>query len=389
MIQLSQKDLIIIKQSQNWASRSISKLKSLSDRKFGSNLRDILNSGVSIRDQLRDIWDDLVSRETTLDNKALNTFVALRHQFDVIKTTIVNIIVPKLAKDGVDIRGYYKAKEIPEDADDKKVNKAKDKPRNDKDKYLNFIGTQIADISAVAPKELFAQQREALDKLNVFNEMLKKENNETKYIKLYEDATNIYTAYKELITNFMSKNVEESSIEDKKSQTYSALIKNANNIEAASYYYLLALSEYGSISTRLKDVSLPVKQVIPFVREKSDIYTYRKAAIQSTKELMMSSKDFMRGIQGAIIEKDALMKWVAVIEAFNAFADQYNLRLTYYSGFYDILSIKARQDKMLKSKKAPKVKGQEYSLGDFSEYNWSELPNSSQYKFKPIEKIRF
>ena len=111
MEQLSQKDLIIIKQSQNWASRSISKLHSLTDKKSGRDLRAFLDKGVVIRDQLRDIWDDLVSRETVLDNKALNTFVSLRFVLETMKTSIENIIVPSLEKDGVDIKSHYHQEE--------------------------------------------------------------------------------------------------------------------------------------------------------------------------------------------------------------------------------------------------------------------------------------
>ena len=393
MEQLSQKDLIIIKQSQNWASRSISKLRSLTDKKSGRDLRAFLDKGVVIRDQLRDIWDDLVSRETVLDNKALNTFVSLRFVLETMKTSVENIIVPSLEKDGIDIRSHYHQEEAQEVAPEK-GRKGKEIPKENKEaeQYDLYIKQFIADVAGAAvPEGLETQQKDTVDKLNFTNDLLNKSKNPEKSLKIYNDAEKIYENYKNLMKSNMEKKISEKP-EDKNAQLYVELIKNAADIETSSYYYMVSMGDYGMISTRLKDKVLPVKQIIPFVREKSDIYSYRKATIRATKELLMFAKVFVMTIQKAITEKNQLNKWVIVIDGFNKFADEYNARVSLFGSFYDALAIKAKYDKMLKMQRTPKKKdkdkGNNYTLENFENYNWQEMPSTSKYKFKLIEHIK-
>ena len=385
MEQLSQKDLIIIKQSQNWASRSISKLHSLTDKKSGRDLRAFLDKGVVIRDQLRDIWDDLVSRETVLDNKALNTFVSLRFVLETMKTSIENIIVPSLEKDGVDIKSHYHQEEEPAPPKDKE--KVKEQPR-ETEQYDLYIKQFIADVAGAAvPEGLETQQKETLDRLNFSNDLLNQSKNPEKALKIYKDAEKIYQNYKNLTQSHMANEISNKT-EEKIGQIYTGLIKNASNIETASYYYMVSLGDYGMISTRVKDKALPIKQIIPYVREKSDIYSYRKATIRATKELLVFAKEFIKAIQKAIAEKNQLTKWIIVIDCFNKFADEYNSRVALYGAFYDALAIKAKYDKMLKMQRAPKNKDKDYSLEGFENYNWQEMPSTSKFKFKLIEHIK-
>lgn len=114
MQHLNENDLIIIKQSQSWASRSYSKLKSIfGDREYGRFLRQILDKTVVIRDKSRSIYDLLVAiREKTInDTKAMSEFREIKLTCDTIRATILGTIVPALMKNGVDIVQYYRDQE--------------------------------------------------------------------------------------------------------------------------------------------------------------------------------------------------------------------------------------------------------------------------------------
>ncbi|MFZ4768695.1 MAG: hypothetical protein ACOYLO_00845, partial [Ferruginibacter sp.] len=110
---LNKKDLIIIKESQGWASKSISKLRSLTDKRHGAYLRDLLEKSTLLRDRCGDVWDDLVTSGSTEvprtinDRKAFDDFRGIKILLDNIKYVVINVVAPSLLKEKVDIKGHY------------------------------------------------------------------------------------------------------------------------------------------------------------------------------------------------------------------------------------------------------------------------------------------
>ena len=172
---------------------------------------------------------------------------------------------------------------------------------------------------------------------------------------------------------------------------YQNLIKNAATVEAATYYYMLSLAGYGTIKTPTKEVLTSVKQFIPFIREPSDIYSLRANVIAASKDLYSSATEFARAIQSAIKTEDKLSKWIMIIEKHDEFVDIYNSKIPFFVSLYDALAYKAKHDKLLKSRKKIKDKkdiGTDYSLGDFSSYDWSDVYGSGSSRFREAEKIK-
>ncbi|MFZ4795840.1 MAG: hypothetical protein ACOYMA_00005, partial [Bacteroidia bacterium] len=175
---------------------------------------------------------------------------------------------------------------------------------------------------------------------------------------------------------------------------YQNLIKNAATVEVATYYYMLSLAGYGTIKTPTKEVLTSVKQFIPFIREPSDIYSLRTNVIAASKDLYSSATEFARAIQSAIKTEDKLSKWIMIIEKHDEFVDIYNSKIPFFVSLYDALAYKAKHDKLLKSRKKIKDKkdkkdiGTDYSLGDFSSYDWSDVYGSGSSRFREAEKIK-
>jgi len=394
MINLTEKDLIIIKQSSNWATRSISRIKSLPDTTYGGHLREILNKSNIIYNDLHTIWDNFVSaneNRTVQDYKGLSEFAGLKIIFDSIRSIIVRIIVPKLIKDKIDIISVYKKEDEKKSPPKPVKGKGLDKGSPDQNKVEKSedVSRYIQEISAASILPGFEnKQADILRKLHILYNSMQTEN-----ISI-EDFENKFLAAKKMYLGYLEAiKVEAEKIKPKNSEKsiYSSLIKNASKVEEATYYYLLSLGKYSRIRTPIKDVLTSVKQYIPFVREPADIYSYRRTAIYSTKELTKFAEEFSEVIQEAISQTDKLTKWVMIINKFNDFADQYNSKINFFEEMFESLLLKSKHDKLLRSKKPLKgdQKNQKYELEGFSEYNMMDFSSSARSKFKPIEKITF
>lgn len=242
----------------------------------------------------------------------------------------------------------------------------------------------IAEIRGLALQENATGLRDkaANDLEGIIQNMQEENVSDDDFTNLFRMAQTVYAEF-----NNAHKSLAEKSV---KSNVYSALIKNAKTADEVVFYQLLALGSYGAIRTPLRGAFTALKQYIPFAGEAPDIYEHRRAAINAAKELADDSKAFIVSIQEAMSTDDKMMKWVSVIDAFNAFADSYNSKTIYFSSMYDALSIKSRHDKMIKTRKElkDKQKGESYELSDFSEYDWRDTPTLSSSRFKPIEKIK-
>lgn len=399
MIQLTNTDLLIIKQSQGWASRSISKLKSFTDRRHGRDLRSVIDKAVNVRDKCGDVWDDLASRTLPLDKKAITEFTEIRITFSSIKNHIERLVIPNLLKENVDIVKYYKEREAEREKINKPPEDQPNKPKSGKSKpqaqikeeekqfkkskqeIKEYIQTLMAEIlaSPVVP-ELFAD-RNATEKqlaalINEIDQDIPFENlNELK-----DKANAILQQYK----NNLAANI---NIEKKESERLTSLIKNALNTKTATYYYLLALAKYGPIKTPLKSTWTNIKQYIPFAGESSDIHSYRKEAIDAAKELRNFSKEFIVTIQKAISTTEQLSKWVSIIDKYNEFVDLYNSKINFFANMHEAYLLKSRSDEMLKRKKNKTDKSEEY--GYSMDYDWRDMPSLTRGKFKSAEKIEF
>ena len=382
MDKLSKTDILIIKQSQNWASRSISKLKSFSDKQYGRFLRDLLNKSFSVIVNLREIWDNFVSfkDKTANAHKALSDFASIKILFDSIKHMIMHLIVPKLLQDGVNITQYYTEKQRQEKKLKEEGNKAPVSINSiDRTEKIKSVQKIIAGILAeIIPDELSSIRNETLSRLQIIIDELKKDISEESFNTSYAKAIELGETFKNKIKESLSKKTSN--------ELYSNLIKSAGSVEEATSYYLLSLGKYGLITTPVKETLTSIKQVIPFAGESEDIYSYKKNVVDATKELIAKAKEFTITIQKAIGNDDKLSKWTSIIDLYNEFADLYNSKIDLFVYLYEALRMKAKQDKLLKSRKKQKDdKG--YELPDFSGYDWQDLPSVTKSKFKPIEKI--
>ena len=365
-------DLLIIKQSQGWASRSISKIKSLFDPGYGAFLRDLLDKSASISKDLESAWDDFVSSKdkTKKDYDALTSISSIKITLDSIRQIIIKLIIPALLKENVEI----KQKEQPT-----KQTKIKEVKLSDVDKKKmmdNVKGIEIKIMSTPVEPEFADIRNSILDTVRAYYFQMKEGNlSDEKFNSLYNFAIDSYDKY----TNKLKMKMV-ASINNKQ---YQILIANSD-IETAAGYYIIALGKYGKITTPLKEKYLDVKEFF----SSDHIHNYRKNVIQAVKELLAKSEILITTVQDAISSKDNLQKWVSIIDAYNLFANEYNSKLDFFSVLYEAIRLKAKRDQMIKRKRTKKDIGKEdYLLPDFSDIGWADISSISKNRFKPAELI--
>lgn len=162
---------------------------------------------------------------------------------------------------------------------------------------------------------------------------------------------------------------------------------------AIAIYNKLTKEAYSPVFTPAKEIVNKTKQYIPFINEQHDIFSVRESCLSALKELLIIIKEttatFKKMFDAKTNGDNATDAYQQMIDAYNQFANNYNDKIEIFVSFYDLLRLKAKNDKMLKSRKElnSRQKGQSYELDDFSGYTWSDMPAFSASKFKRMKLL--
>ncbi len=406
-------ELLIIKHSTSWASRSLAKLRSYLDSKYGYLIRRVLLKGVGIINELKDMLDNFVSgstygkTKTENDYRALSSFITVSNLCNSISLYITSIAIPILEKDGVVISLKEKTDEI------KGSDEIKDTDAHmDTDTDVSTDTTVSADKLELTPKKI-----ELLKLLSEYQIAI-----DTKITVPTTLSDDILLDFKQLLADagrFLNEAVlfiglpttTDKEAEEKfkeasgqfgqlvsahqvilakavNSSDYSSLIKQATTPEEVSSYYLLSLGGYNILLTPIKEKILYIKNFIGFGVDDT-IDTLRDNCINYSKELITVSKTFVDTIESSVKNKNKEKQWTDIINAYNKFSTEYNKYRPFFIQLYSALRTKANQDKLIKSKKEMKGKRdtESFSLRDFVEHSWSDMPTMIGSRFPVANQI--
>jgi len=392
MYVLDKQDISIIKNSSNWASRSIAKLRTYFNVKYGNFYRKLIGKSISATDELKSSYDYFVSgsvmgkSKTENDYNALSSLIAVSKMYGNIGDYIAISIVPQLLKDKVFSSEDEITNILSEDGEKPQINDKKPDGSKGEEEARALIARELMDLTAElhkivepqnlddAGKEEFIKFKNSLEtELNEVWVTTERMNIPLKRIKEMRD--NVINRYSSFILKFSGLN--------------HTMVKTAS-IEEITSYYLLSLGGYGKIITPIKEKWLEVKNFIGIGDD--TVSNTRRECVDASKELIGESMKFVDVIETVIktnqqVDKD---KWVMILIAFNDFSASYNKKIPFFAGFYSILRTKANQDKLMRSKKQRKTdrtNSSDYSLRDFVEHTWSDLPSRSTNRFPPIKRI--
>jgi hypothetical protein len=386
---LNEEDFLIIKNSSNWASKSISKLRLMLDKEFSDEIKSVLIKSYGINKQLKDILDYFVSgsvsenaedSKTVNDHKAISTFVIVGNNYNNIANQINSIILPTLEKVGIVITNED-IDVIEEQQEDKSKTLSSDK--NEK-QMLEDLTSILEDLHNVAVGEVdFEKQEEIINNRNnllKFIEetisILKSEVSQNEKKEVYNEAfkkyNNFLLSYKDSIASLALNN-------------YKSIIKSASSIEETTSYYLLSFAKYTKVITPLKEKILKVKNFIGMAGDDA-IYSLRFDCINYTKELINKSNWLVDEIEASIKIKDQKVRWVKIIKALNEFALEYNRYRKSFINMFSIMKVKANQDKLqVKRKKNKDIT--DPALIDFVEHSWVDMPARVDTRFPKANYI--
>ncbi len=414
---LSEKDLLLIKQSSNWATRSYRKVMSIFDRKYGEATRDVLNRSVEVEEKLQNSWDNFVSSggagKTSNDIAAINEFAEVAAVMNSTGFLISKHVLPMLREEGyflpednkkkdsddINFKKSPKEEAIDENEEEakpptvKKRNKNKPAEESLKEdiqlsisEWKDALQSKIAEYAtATFPKET-EKDTEIKNTLRTQMDALADKAKELTPTVFIDSAKFLLTKLNDFEQSLASRASKE--LPPGTSEMYHLLIKNAKTIESIVAYKLLAESAYGGIRTPIKEKMLALKQYIPFIKNPYDIFAFRKTCVSVVKKLIKSNQDFLDIIHIAMKSKNNDAKWENIINGFNTFATEYNENKESFVQFYDLLKRKAAQDKMKKSKKDKSKNINNPGLNDFQDYSWTDFPTFSANRFKDIALIK-
>lgn len=376
MYKIVEEDFLLLKNS-GWSSRSLAKLRTFLDFNFGKHLRSIINKAENISDSLKDTFDYFVSgsvstkSKTQNDYKALVSYILVGNVLNNISSQITKVVVPELSKYNIDLSDKIPEVEQPISASSREI-------------MVQFLEGKIEDLHNLIPFDELSEK----DKLDIME-------NRNKLLKVLSDALEVINSSKfeeevEDVFN-VAKKEYELFIENYKAKIlslandFNEIIKLACSAEQISSFYLLSFGDYGSIKTPIKERILKIKNFFGFIDDKT-IYSMRDDCINYTKALIEKLSLFIDELEKASKIKDLKQKWFIIINAYNAFATEYNNYRIFYVELYNILKTKATQNKLLKTKKLPKKDIGDGELKDFMEYSWVDIPTNIERRF-PIANI--
>lgn len=380
-MKLEEKDYLIIKNSTNWASRSLLKLKVLFDKAFGEEIKSIHSKAYGVNGILKDVLDNFVSgstlsgedSKTANDHEAITSFIACGANFNNIVHQIDYVILPNLEKVGI----YIIAEDLGE------LPKEKEKKEFEKTQAIKELESNLEDLHNVVLNEGLSED-DVRVLMNARNELISIIEKNLKSIEdsSEETAIKIYNNTLEQYNLFLS--MYKDKIQSVASEAYSSIIKTANSVEEVTSYYLMSFGEYSKIFTPIKEKILALKNFIGFGGDEN-IYSLRLDCMKYTKNLIDNSAYMVTEIEKAVSIKDQKEKWVKIIKACNYFAEEYNRYRMVYVEMYSILKIKVNQDKLRRRKKEV-GNVSEVALIDFVEHSWVDMPARTDKRF-PIAKL--
>jgi hypothetical protein len=399
MYTLTKEDQVLIKNSTSWASRSITKLRSYFDKKYGSNIRNLIVKSVNCTDEVKEMYDKFVSSgdsKTKYDFDALSKFASICTSYDNFANHIIKIMIPELNKNGIQISlDNLVEKEKPKDdkqkkeddnkednkkEDNKKENKKEDKPKvkppsppvhteapaiNRKDMVAE-ISSKLSTLGVLPVPKLSEEDGSAFQQLLIDTE---KTLSQTKDLLndgsvSDKDALAYYTSAMEKLQSLLAAYSKITKAQGE----YGELIKMATTMEEIGAYYLMSLADYGSIKTPIKEKILAVKNFIGFGVDPT-IDNLRKDCIKYSKDLIKESEKITDAVEHAAKNKTDKAAWIALMKQYNEFAGVYNTHRPFYINLYSALKIKINQDKILKSKKDKKVEKGDAAIRDVIDYS--------------------
>lgn len=376
---LEEKDFIIIKNSTNWATRSLLKLRLLFDKVFGEEIKSIHSKAYTINSILKDILDSFVSgstlygedSKTANDHEAITSFIICGNNFNNIVHQIEYVILPNLAKIGINIT-------VKDSEEPSKQQNKKDKKSFNRNEAIKELQSNIEDLYNVVLNEDLNKDDVGL-LMKSRNELISIIENNLESIKSEseESAENIYDNTINQYDNFIS--IYKDKIQRIASEAYSIIIKSATSAEEITSYYLMSFGEYSKFFTPIKEKFLAVKNFIGLGGDET-IYSMRLDCMKYTKNLIEESAHMVTEIEKAASIKDQEEKWIRIIETCNRFAEEYNRYRTAYVEMYSIMKIKVNQDK-LKKKKKEVGNVSDVALKDFVEHSWVDMPARTDKRF--------
>jgi len=386
-MKLEEKDYIIIKNSSNWATRSLSKLRLMFDKAFGNEIKSLLGKSLNINSELKKSLDFFVSgggfifnkeSKTLNDHEAITSFIICGNIFNSIINHLSVITIPNLNKIGIEITSDDLLSKIEEDDKSKKKFKKEEAIANLESNLEDLHNVAVVDGISENESFLLMQTRNQLMKF--MEESIEKMNGLEKEEDVKQIYNNTLKAYNLFIEEYKDK------IQALASDFYSSIIKTANSIEEVTSYYLISLGEYSKVTTPMKEKMLAIKNFIGYGGDES-IYSLRLDCINYTKTLLKASSKMIDEIESSIKIKDPKDKWVEIIKSCNDFSYEYNKYRFSYIEMYSILKIKLKQDK-LKQKKDKKNTIQDAVLKDFIEHSWVDMPARIDKRFPIAELVK-
>jgi len=382
-MKLEEKDFLIIKNSTNWATRSLLKLRLLFDKAFGEEIKSIHGKAYGVNSILKDVLDNFVSgstfssedSKTANDHEAITSFIACGNNFNNIIHQIGYVIIPNLEKIGIHITAEDLGEEAPK--------KEKERKSFNKSEAIENLESKIEDLHNVVVSEGLGEDdiRVLMKARNDLMSIIENNANSMKD-ESDEDAEKIYNNTLSQYDAFVS--MYKDKIQKVSSEAYSTIIKTAESAEEVTSYYLMSFGEYSKVFTPIKEKLLAIKNFLGFGGDET-LYSLRLDCMKYTKTLIDDSSNMVNEIERAAKIKNQKEKWVKIIKACNSFAAEYNRYRTAYVEMYSIMKIKVNQDK-LKKKKKEKGEVSDVALRDFIEHSWVDMPARTDKRF-PIAMV--